>query len=508
MPTRKYIELDSNYRNRHLYPNPGEFGVDISQSGVRGQSNALDPITLGYPQITFCPNDLNTQTAGIALNYVNAPSTNSALTAASSPTTLIVEYQYAKTGGVSFPTDSGYLVGSVLNYTNSSDYQVRRIVAWKFLKNRSVDSMTMGQFFQCEIESAFSQPSLIASSATFKVYNPTDLVTQNNIFVYIPLSLSIPNFYNRYILYDINTNSYAPIQSYDMTTHLANFNLSGITGSTGPTGPTWDYTDTFVVRTDIPRQYGNKVGTAPVDISVTGNTINLGFTWNETYLNNFIAIYQNKKPSIKPLILQITGFATLKTTDPTTGKVTITYTDYAYVQNADGSSSFTVTNTKAYWEILNFNTDNVSPFVYTGTMASQNQAVAYEVSLVSLTLPNVPLINGGRIAYYPFVYVELENNSSSSSGTKNLIYSNNPNTYKAVFKIPITDLNHPLQSPFVKLTGNGMNQTMVFKQNDDMRVSVRLPNGDVFQPATPDNSYGNITNPLLQVSFLFGVEKI
>ena len=141
-------------------------------------------------------------------------------------------------------------------------------------------------------------------------------------------------------------------------------------------------------------------------------------------------------------------------------------------------------------------------------MSSQSQAVAQAVTLNSLILPNATLYDGGRIAYYPYVYVELENTSSSSGGNRNLIYSNNPHTYKALFKVPITDLNYPNQSPFVKLTGNGMKQTIVFKQNDDMKVSIKLPNGDLFKTSSSDTSPGNLPNPLLQISVLFGIEKI
>ena len=503
MPTRKYLELDSNYRNRNLYPGPGEFGVEISQSGVRGQFNALDPITSGFPQITFSPADIGS--TGLSFIYSNAPSSNSQLTATSSETILILQYNYVPPG-VPLPSDSGYFVGAVLNYNNSSVYQVRRIVSWQLLKVLATVN-GYSQLFQCGIETPFPTSVLTSASATLTIYNPTDLVTPSNAFVYIPTSLSIPNYYNKYILYDTNTSSYAPIQSFDMSTHLAKVDISGFTGSTGPTGPAWSYNNTFVVRSDIPRKIGNKVGTATTNIqSFNGNTIDLGFTWDQTYLNNFIAIYQYISPVERPLILQITGFVKSSTTDPITGKITTSFTTKAYVEAE--TPTFNITLASAYWEILNFTTDNVSPFVYTGTLTSQNQAVAHEVSLVSLTLPNVPLTNGGRIAFYPFVYVEITNKSSSSGGTKNLIYSNNPNTYKAVFKVPITDMNQPLQSPFVKLTGNGMVQTMIFKQNDDMSVSVRLPNGDVFQPASSDNLFGNLSNPLLQISFLFGIEKV
>ena len=58
----KFLELDSNYRDRNAYPNPADFQVNISQTGLRNNSNALDPVTLGYPVVTFCPNDISSAT--------------------------------------------------------------------------------------------------------------------------------------------------------------------------------------------------------------------------------------------------------------------------------------------------------------------------------------------------------------------------------------------------------------------------------------------------------------
>ena len=160
------------------------------------------------------------------------------------------------------------------------------------------------------------------------------------------------------------------------------------------------------------------------------------------------------------------------------------------------------------YEILQYSKDNYSPFVYSGTMASNSQPVAYDMTLNSLTLPNQFLTLGGRIAYYPYVYVVIENISTTGGNPKNLIYSNNPNTYRAVFRAPITDLNHPQNSPFVKLTGNGMKQTMTFKQNDDISIYVLLPNGEIFQTEMKDNFDGLNPNPMLQVSAVFSMEKI
>ena len=52
-----------------------------------------------------------------------------------------------------------------------------------------------------------------------------------------------------------------------------------------------------------------------------------------------------------------------------------------------------------------------------------------------LILPNVPLKSsiGDKIAFYPHIYVEICNISSSNACTNNII-SNNPNTNKHYLK--------------------------------------------------------------------------
>lgn len=161
-----------------------------------------------------------------------------------------------------------------------------------------------------------------------------------------------------------------------------------------------------------------------------------------------------------------------------------------------------------FYEILQYSRDNVVPFTFSGSMSAQNKTIAQEVSLNSLTLPNTVLNNGGRIAFYPYIYIVLQNKSSSNSDNRYIIYSNNPNTTQAIFKVPITDMNQPLISPFVRMNGNGMVQTIKFKQNDDMFVSVLLPNGEIFTTSQQDTSNGQAPNPLLQCSFCFEMTPV
>ena len=144
-------------------------------------------------------------------------------------------------------------------------------------------------------------------------------------------------------------------------------------------------------------------------------------------------------------------------------------------------SAFSMVETDTI-NITSFCRENFSPLAYNGSMVSQNQTICYEVSLVSMTLPNLPLSTGSRIAFYPFVYVEFVNATSPSGASSQIIYSNNPNSNKALFIAPIGAVSNPAQQAFINLVGTGMTQTIKFKPNDNLRFSVYLPDGSLFQP--------------------------
>jgi hypothetical protein len=306
-----------------------------------------------------------------------------------------------------------------------------------------------------------SQPKV---NSTFVIYNPSDFSDTSRPYLFLPSSLAIPNYYNKYIVYNQTKGNLANILSYDLETHLAL--LSDITGKG------WNVNDTFVIRKEPPAQILTAIGGTTTSIVMSSDLPSP----SSFYINAFV---RSTNGSNQNFISKITKTNETPTTPPNT-----LFISTPLPTAAAGGDTF---------EILQYSYDNYSPFVYSGTLSSNSQPVAHEISLNSLTLPNIFLKNGGRIAYYPYVYVILENVSTTSGNPKNLIYSNNPNNYKAVFRAPITDLNHPNNSPFVKLTGNGMKQTMVFKQNDDVHVSILLPNGDLFEPISTDTSEGKNT---------------
>lgn len=158
--------------------------------------------------------------------------------------------------------------------------------------------------------------------------------------------------------------------------------------------------------------------------------------------------------------------------------------------------------------IVSFSTDNYNPLNYNGTITSINQTVCYDVTLINLTLPNVILTTGSRIAFYPYVYVEMTNSTSPSGASNDIIYSNNPESGRALFIAAVTDVVQPIISTFVKLDGSQMTQTIKFKPNDSIRFAVYLPDGTPFLPVDEDVKSPYRPNGLLQINAVFAIRRV
>jgi hypothetical protein len=190
----------------------------------------------------------------------------------------------------------------------------------------------------------------------------------------------------------------------------------------------------------------------------------------------------------------------------------IKYVDTPYV---DGNTEYypSFTNTEVTTppvpgtrvNIVSFARENYVPLMYNGSTVSQNEYVAYELSLLSLNMPNISLVTGSSIAFYPYVYVEF---SVKNNQAPNLIYSNNPESDKAVFQVAIRDIKDKDITPFVKMSGRSMTQTIKFKPNDCLVFSVFLPNGKLFETVENDFYCPSGTNPFVQIDALVGIERI
>jgi hypothetical protein len=77
-----------------------------------------------------------------------------------------------------------------------------------------------------------------------------------------------------------------------------------------------------------------------------------------------------------------------------------------------------------------------------------------------------------------------------------------------VFRVPIYDVQNPLNSSFVKLDGDGMIQTLKFKTNDNIFFSVRLSNGELFKTVDEELYNPFPPNPEIQISAIFSFKRI
>ena len=159
--------------------------------------------------------------------------------------------------------------------------------------------------------------------------------------------------------------------------------------------------------------------------------------------------------------------------------------------------------------ILSFTSEGVVPLNYTGSQITQSQMSCYELSINSLILPNLILqtTSGLLTSSYPYVFVEISNETMPSGGNTDIIYSNNPNATKNTFICPTLDVNNPEITKFVKIASAG-NQIMKFSPYDNLKIRISLPNGQTFKTEVTDYLIPNEPNPRIQITLLVQITKL
>lgn len=153
--------------------------------------------------------------------------------------------------------------------------------------------------------------------------------------------------------------------------------------------------------------------------------------------------------------------------------------------------------------------DQYTPLNYTGSTVSQDQLVCYEVELLNLILPNLELSTTKVLtSFYPYLFVEFSNMTTSLSRNVNAIYTNNQYGQSALFAVPISDVNSPESSQFLNLDNSKSIQTIKFKPNDTFHFRVFLTNGETFTPFLKDTLPPLPPNPLVQISAVFSVRRL
>jgi hypothetical protein len=454
MSNRRYLELVSAFRNRNEYPNPAEFTVLLAQSGTKTNGlDAYDPISDAFP--------LYTQTS-----FPSFVADGPVLAAG------------AFGGGVNniVPLPGGSAVDDIYNGLLLVDTTIGESV-------RIIDYD--GGSMTATLESPFSDNWMPTDA--WEVRN--DLQTPSPgpyTDIFLPTGDFVNNSYVGKFLevHQGGMYEFTRITAYDAEHRIItvspaiSLDISGIASQ-------------LQIRCALLLDPISPLG-VPVLASVLAAGVNNTTTFTITPIAcNLVGNF----------IVMITGAAAgdirlITSYDPTTGEGTVGTPFTAAVTAGD------------QYELWPFSGDNSIPLNYSGSTVSQSELVCYEIELIDLVLPNVPLLNhpGGRIAFYPYVYVELSN-VSSPMGANNIIYTNNPYATRALFRVPIDDVPNPLISTFIRLDANGMIQTIKFKPNDNLHFRVFLPSGETFT-TTPYTMSPEPPNPRLQISANFAIKRL
>ena len=480
MSNTRYFEIVSTYRNRIQFPKPAIFDVLISQTGTRSQFDAYDPVSDAAPLITWKPDsDLN------PLGEFVDNSTN-----------MLSRFF------VKFPKNvlkkiCDYYIGMPITVA-SVPVPPAIISGWEY-------SSTDGthDYFFVTVSPSFS--TLPAGGDIVEFKDPTNI---NQGLFYIPNSVPADWFYTSCILWNEIQQKSVKILTYNGNNHIAGVDPTKLIG--------WMTSDTLSIRKKPPIFY-DVIGSSPSPTSIAKFILpsTMASKIPNEYVNNFIYFSTGDNKGNSYRVISYTGIPAPPPPPP--------FDPYGcppppppppppyYEITLDIPPVIPPPSTPMstdQFEILQFTRDNVVPFTYTGSTVSQQQMVCYEVELINLVLPNLILKSGGRIAFYPYVYVELQNISGSSGGNTNIIYSNNPNSVRRLFRAAIDDIPNPLISPFIKIDGDGMTQTIKFKPNDNFKFGVFLSDGTLFETVLTD-SYGPApANPLVQISAMFSMKRV
>ena len=473
MSNYRYLEIDSTYRDRTRFPIPAHFEIPLSQSGRKNINNAVDPVALSAPVNSWTSNNLSLTTfPTFKLLCIVEPKTT-ALSGLSDTTKFIINCTER------LQQVENYYSGLVVE--DAAFFNRRKIKNYRFLGS-------FGGYDRAEITVVNAFPETFVPTNQIYIYDPTDMTNTEYPFIFIPYGRELNNSYIKYMIYNETLNQYRKIKSYSVDNNTALIETSDGGNLVG-----WLPTHNYSTRQELPFLPAS-AGTNPIITASTVSTVQVDINLDTFGLmvNKFIRILPDKY-----------DFEFLNASDNECRRIT------AYDEPTNTLTVFppfsNIPGVGRKIELLPFSYDNLNPFVYTGSVLSQQELVCYEVDLLSLILPTEQLkvLNGGIITQYRYVYVELSN--TCSVGTRNILYSNNPNSTRALFKVPIFDIQDP---PYFIKVGGGSSQTVKFKPNDTLLFRVTMANGDTFETICEETFSPFTPEPRIQITALFGLRRI
>jgi hypothetical protein len=309
----------------------------------------------------------------------------------------------------------------------------------------------------------------LTAGDTVTLEDPTDLSVSR---LFVPTAEHRSNNYFRMLIYN---------ESLQQSRSITNLDINTGTITIGPPStPTWTNSHNYSIRTEIPYQTFTAGVSTTINVILTGGPIqdDIFTGW---FLRVLPQVYDNNLTLPQGELRRITSYFGASQT--------------AVVYPALSASPSTM-----QVEVLPYSYDNASKVSYMGTL--EQELVPYNIKLLSAVLPNQILASkdGSRIAFYPYVYVELSTLDGTAS---HLIMSNNFNAVKALFKVPIDNVEDLIKTTFVKCESDNMSQVVRFKADTNFKVKVILPDGEVFNTTEPERYSPHEPNPLGQLSLQF-----
>jgi hypothetical protein len=519
-----YLHLTSSYRDRTRYPNPADFSVGINSESKAveinvnnktddcdrntviscvdsNSNNTLDPVTTAFPIYIF-----NVQSIG------NSCSTTNFSTGSTRINPIL--------GPIVIPGCDGY--SDLADWYQS--YFIHDITIDDYKQIMSLDTSTLTATmllpfpFTFNSTDAYSLIDITYFNKPSSIYGNQFEINKVNLQSFDLFRRDTPfidNYYTGNIIYNYNTGESNLITAYDYLTHTVTtknlFNDGISINSIGLPGQ--EIGDLIAIRSALPiySQKGRIIDLLPpnqVQINPGGS--------KSQYIGQFFFM---TPLYIDPILQYPYGFSGPSATNTSINDKITKYlfkiTDYDEVtgiltlDDIFDTSNYSLFDFNNRWfEILPFTRDNYEPINYSGSMVSITMAVCYEIELISLILPNRELKSGGLPSFLNYVYVEISNVTSAERNAPNTIYSNNPNSNKAVFICPIRDIRNPLISSFVKINSGGMRQTIKFRPNDVLHFKVYLPNGELFITKMDESPSYTQVNQLIQISATFSIKRL
>lgn len=466
----RYLEIDSTYRDRNRFPNPCDFEIPISQTGVKDKFNAIDPVSLSTPvlEVNSAFNTDIPLSIGVNLEVSYGTISQTYIIGEDLSKVVILRSVFPQR----LRQEKDFYAGTFLAVDIAGVNEYQRISSYEYLFAINITG-TDYDYCKITVSSPYSTQPLDTSIAyTFNTSSNDSFLPC--AYIFLPLGVAIDNYYINYIIEDITLGVSRKIISYEGSTRLAQ------TDSLFPGG--WSALDSYIVRKQGPSEIGTLTG-------ITTITLQLPITSSSTdnyYVGDFIRI----------------------TSGPLYGEVRkiIYYNGTTKIATVDSPFS-SIPGTETY-EILPFTRDNVVPLAFTGMEI--NRVDNYEIELLNLIIPNKILIsgNGGNAVTYPYFLLEIYNISVASGDTRNILISNNPNSVRVLFRIPVDDTVSKSVSPFIKIDGDGMVQTIKFKPDQSLKFRLLLPSGDTIKVGDSEKFSPSAPNEFMQLSACFSLRRV